>query len=158
MRATRNVLFDLARVPGIELAVDQRMKKDFGFLAGHFACSCSASHAERSHGEPSSHHDRRLSILEAALLAFVALLAAWSGFAAAKWTTESRVMLAEASTIRNEGNTVEITGLSLRVRDSVQFNAWFAARAANNPQVEELAIRRFRPECRKAFACIRGSK
>ena len=29
--------FDLARVPGIELAVDQRVKQDFSLVAGHFA-------------------------------------------------------------------------------------------------------------------------
>ena len=110
-----------------------------------------AGHLGHGHGELTAGHDRRLSMVEAGLLAFVALLAAWSGFAAAKWTTESRVELAEASTIRNEGNTVEITGLSLRVRDSVQFNAWFAARAAGNPEVEALAIRRFRPAFRTAF-------
>ena len=41
--------------------------------------------------------DRLLSISEAVLLSVVALFAAWSGYSAAKWSTESRVGLAEAS-------------------------------------------------------------
>src|SRR6185437_11907370 len=47
-RTGRDMRFDLARVAGIELAIDQRVKKDACLVAGHFACSCSASHAERS--------------------------------------------------------------------------------------------------------------
>ena len=42
-------------------------------------------------------HDRWLSILEALLLSLVAVLAAYSGYAAAKWGTESSVTLAKAS-------------------------------------------------------------
>ena len=33
---------------GVEFAVDQRVKQDLGFVAGHFGCSSSAIHAERS--------------------------------------------------------------------------------------------------------------
>ena len=40
--------FDLARMAGVEFAVDQRVKQDFGLVAGHFGCSCSAIHADRS--------------------------------------------------------------------------------------------------------------
>ena len=47
-RAARDMIFDLARVAGIELAVDQRVKKNFGLVAGHFGCSSSAIHADRS--------------------------------------------------------------------------------------------------------------
>ena len=44
------------------------------------------------HEEPSSsRRDRLLSITEAVLLSVVAILAAYSGFAAAKWSTESSV-------------------------------------------------------------------
>ncbi len=48
MRAARDVVFDLARVAGVEFAVEQRVKQDFGLVAGHFGCSCSAIHADRS--------------------------------------------------------------------------------------------------------------
>ena len=47
--------------------------------------------------------DRVITIIEATLLAVVALLAAWSGFASSKWSTESRLDLAEASSARYRG-------------------------------------------------------
>ena len=48
-------------------------------------------------------HDRWLSIFEAVLLSLVAVLAAYSGYAAAKWSTESSVTLAKASASTHEG-------------------------------------------------------
>lgn len=44
--------------------------------------------------------DRWISIVEAVVLSCVALLAAYSGYAAAKWGTESSLSLARASTMR----------------------------------------------------------
>ena len=52
------------------------------------------------HPNPHELRDRLISITEAVLLSVVALLAAWSGYAAAKWSTESRVELATASGLR----------------------------------------------------------
>src|SRR3954452_20662716 len=43
-----NMVFDLARVPGVEFAVNQRVDQNVGLVASHLGCSCSASHAERS--------------------------------------------------------------------------------------------------------------
>ena len=48
MRAIRHMRFNLARVPGIELAIEERMKQNFGFGAGHVDGSSSAIHAFRS--------------------------------------------------------------------------------------------------------------
>ncbi len=42
--------FDLARVAGVELVVEQRVKQDLCFVAGHFACSSSASPGRAQHG------------------------------------------------------------------------------------------------------------
>ena len=47
-------------------------------------------------------HDRIVSIAEAVLLSIVALMAAWSGYAAAKWSTESRVELSSATAARTK--------------------------------------------------------
>ncbi len=48
--------------------------------------------------------DRVITIIEAVLLAVVAVLAAWSGFASAKWSTQSSLELAKASAARTEAN------------------------------------------------------
>ena len=50
-----------------------------------------AEHGENGEHEHLDRHERWLSIVEAVLLSAVALLAAYSGFAAAKWSTESSV-------------------------------------------------------------------
>ena len=110
-----------------------------------------AHHAAHSGREERDRHDRILSIAEAVLLSIVALMAAWSGYAAAKWSTESRVKLAEASTLRAEGNRADINAINLRNFDASTFNAWFSAFTAENKEAMVLAERRFRPQFRVAF-------
>jgi hypothetical protein len=102
--------------------------------------------------------DRLVSIAEAVLLSIVALLAAWSGYAAAKWSTESRVGLAEASTARTEANRANLDAIDLRNFDSSTFEAWFAAYTAHNKQAMALAEHRFRPEFHVAFEAWRATK
>jgi hypothetical protein len=95
--------------------------------------------------------DRLLSVTEALLLSLVAVLAAYSGYAAAKWSTESSVSLAKASAARTKGNRADLEGLQIRTLDSVSFNAWFAAFSAGNANAERLARKRLRPGYRPAF-------
>ena len=96
-------------------------------------------------------HDRWLSILEAVLLSVVAVLAAYSGYAAAKWGTESSVTLATASAERAKANRADIEAIVTRTLDSASFNAWFTAFTAGNAKAERLAERRMRPGYRPAF-------
>ncbi len=100
---------------------------------------------------PTTKHDRRISLLEAGLLALVALMAAWSGFAAAKWSTESRLTVAAASTTRNTANTVELEGLDVRIGDGLVFNSWLTMHALGDAEDEAVALRRFSPTLRAAF-------
>jgi hypothetical protein len=113
-----------------------------------------------AHAEQPAHErrDRLLSIAEAVLLSIVALLAAWSGYAAAKWTTESRVSLAEASTARTKASRANLEAIELRNFDSSTFEAWFAAYVAGNEQAVALAERRFRPAFRVAFDAWRATR
>jgi len=108
-----------------------------------------AEHAH--HTRHGSQRDRAISILEAGLLAVVALLAAWSGYSAAKWSTESRLTVAEAATARNAANTEELVALDERLGDGLVFNAWLGAYATGDPHAMEIALKRFRPELRVAF-------
>jgi hypothetical protein len=95
--------------------------------------------------------DRLITIVEALLLAVVAVLAAWSGFAAAKWGTESSLQLAKASAARTEANRADLESFQLRNFDSLTFNAWFTAYVAGNKQAERVAELRFRPNFLVAF-------
>jgi hypothetical protein len=96
-------------------------------------------------------HDRLITIVEAALLAVVAVLAAWSGFAAAKWGTESSLELAQASAARTQANRAAYQAADLRNFDSLTFNAWFTAYVAGNKNAMRVAEYRFRPEFMVAF-------
>jgi hypothetical protein len=96
-------------------------------------------------------HSRIVQIGEALLLSLVTIAAAWSGYAAAVWGTESRVELAHAATLRNLATRADLAALSTRNFDSSTFNAWFTAFTLDDPQKQAVAERRFRPEFRVAF-------
>lgn len=96
-------------------------------------------------------HDRLVSIVEAVLLAVVALVAAWSGYASAKWSTESRLYLAESATARTEANRYDDEAAATRNLDEESFDAWFIAYVADDEEAMALAERQFRPEFAAAF-------
>jgi hypothetical protein len=94
---------------------------------------------------------RLLTILEASLLAVVAVLAAYSGFASARWGTESSLSLAKASTVRNLASRAQLTGLETKNFDAATFNAWFGAYVAGNEAAMTVAEHRFRAQFDVAF-------
>jgi hypothetical protein len=116
-----------------------------------------AGYAQHGGGEPHDRHGRVISIVEALLLSIVALVAAYSGYAAAKWGTESRLDLAHGSTLRSEANRADLESMTQRNFDSSTFEAWFAAYTADNKQAMALAEHRFRPGFDKAFKAWRAT-
>ena len=112
-----------------------------------------AEHHRRDgdHGEETTARDRWITILEATLLAVVALLAAWSGYASAKWATESRLDLSRASTARTQASSAELAAIETRNFDSSTFGDWFNAVLAGNQQLQAVSERRFRPDFHVAF-------
>jgi hypothetical protein len=103
------------------------------------------------HGAPTDRRDRLITITEALLLSLVALLAAYSGYAAAKWSTESSLSLARASAARTKASRDDLEAVQLRTLDSVSFNAWFTAFTAGDASKQHVAERRLRPGYRPAF-------
>jgi hypothetical protein len=124
----------------------------------------SASEVGKEIGEHAKHadahgrRDRLISITEAVLLSVVALLAAWSGYAAAKWSTESRVEIATASSLRIESGRADADAFELRSYDSSTFEDWFSAFIADDKTAMRLAERRFRPDFKVAFDAWRTTK
>jgi hypothetical protein len=110
-----------------------------------------AQHKKHAAAHEGDHHDRWLSIVEAVLLSLVAVLAAYSGYAAAKWSTESSVTLAKASAERTKASRASLEGIVTRTLDSASFNAWFTAFTAGDANAQRLAVRRMRPGYRPAF-------
>src|SRR4051812_22225250 len=119
-----------------------------------------AKHAKHvgSGGGARADRNRAVSIAEAVLLSLVTLMAAWSGYAAAKWSTESRVLLAGASAARTTASRASLEAILLRSFDSGTFDAWFSAYTVGNRRAEKLAIRRFRPEFLVAFDAWRATR
>jgi hypothetical protein len=107
-------------------------------------------HASAHEGEATG-RDRRVTIIEAVLLAVVAVLAAWSGYASSKWGTESSLTLARASAARSEASRAQLTAMDQRNFDSSTFSAWFTAYIAGNQKAMAIAAKRFRPEFKRAF-------
>ena len=62
-----------------------------------------AEHHHHHDPDEATGRDRVITIVEAILLAVVAVLAAWSGYASSKWSTESSLTLARASAARTRG-------------------------------------------------------
>ncbi len=109
------------------------------------------AHTVAGQADEDSGPSRRLSIVEASLLALVAVLAAYSGFASAKWGTESSLKLAKANTERNLASRAELVGLSTKNFDGLTFNAWFSAYLSGNQTGMTVAEHRFRPQFDVAF-------
>jgi hypothetical protein len=116
-----------------------------------------AEHAKHSRGHDARDRDRLLSIAEAVLLSLVTLVAAWSGFAAAKWNGESAVLLTVASEARTDASRADLDAREDRNFDLSTFEAWFDAWVADDPEAMAIAERRFRPEFAVAFKAWRAT-
>jgi len=108
-------------------------------------------HRTAGHGDDATGADRWVTITEAALLAIVAILAAYSGYASAKWGTEQSLTLARAATARTEANRADLEALEDRNFDSITFASWFDAYSVGNTAAMAMAEKRFRPEFDVAF-------
>jgi len=105
---------------------------------------------EHAHGHGAG-HGRALPIAEALMLSIVAILAAWSGYSAAKWGTESSLKLAKASATRTKANREFQQSLDFRVGDALTFNAWLGAYLLGNKEGARIAEKRFRKDFAAAF-------
>jgi hypothetical protein len=105
-------------------------------------------HTDHDHDHAASEptgRDRLVTIAEAVLLSVVALLAAWSGYSAAKWGTESSLSLAKASSARSKSSLAEIQAIQVRTLDSVSFNAALTAYESHDAKLFAITLRRMRP-------------
>lgn len=110
-----------------------------------------SEHAERYEDERERRVNRNISVIEASLLAIVAVLAAYSGWASAKFSTESSLRLAHASAARAEANIANTDALDSRNFDITAFDTWFTAYVAGDQPSMAIAAKRFTPNFRSAF-------
>ncbi|MGZ4637584.1 MAG: hypothetical protein ACXV2J_00845 [Actinomycetes bacterium] len=115
-------------------------------------------HAQHTAGQESGHVGRVIPIIEALLLSVVTVVTAWAGYSAAKWSTDSRLELAHASSLRLQANRALATAMETRNFDSSTFEAWFTAFTLDNPQKMQIAEHRFRPAFLVAFQAWRATR
>jgi len=104
------------------------------------------------HSSPADHRGKWVEIIEAAVLAIVAIATAWSGYQAAKWGALSaeHYNLASRTTVLSQEKAT-LAGQD-RLYDITTFNAWVAAKVSGRDKLATFYQRRFRPEYATAFA------
>jgi hypothetical protein len=103
-------------------------------------------------GDTSRARFEALEIIEALILALVAVATAWSGYQAAQWAGKRAELYAGANRLRVTAEGLATLSGQERIYDSDTFNSWLAAKLDGKAQVAEFFERRFRDEYRPAFA------
>src|SRR6188474_3944444 len=105
----------------------------------------------RDSGDTSQSRLEVIEIIEALILALVAVATAWSGYQAAEWAGKRAQEYAKANRLRVTAEGLATLAGQERIYDSDTFNSWLAARLDGKAQTAEFFERRFRDEYRPAF-------
>ena len=106
----------------------------------------------RESGDTSQARFEAIEIIEALILALVAVATAWSGYQAAQWAGMRAELYAKASRLRVTAEGLATLAGQERIYDSDTFNSWLAARLNGKAEAAAFFERRFRDEYRPAFA------
>jgi hypothetical protein len=106
----------------------------------------------RGSGDTPQARFEAIEIIEALILALVAVATAWSGYQAAKWAGMRAENYAQASRLRVTAEGLATLAGQERIYDSDTFNSWLAAKLDGKAQMADFFERRFREEYRPAFA------
>ncbi len=98
--------------------------------------------------------EETVEIIEAILLAVVAVATAWSGYQAAKWDGRQAELYAKASTTRNQADQALTLGGQQRLLDVTTFNTWIEVQNEGRDDLAALYERRFSPEFKTAFDAL----
>ena len=115
---------------------------------GEVAHTLSHQHGHKTPGEK---HAERLEILEAILLAIVAVATAWSGYQTARWDGRQAHLYGLSAKERAAENRAATLSGQQRLYDTSTFGFWLQEKAQGEHEAAALFERRFRPEYRLAF-------
>jgi hypothetical protein len=104
------------------------------------------------HGHGMSRRAELIEILEAALLAIVAVATAWSGYQTARWDSRQAHLYGLSTKYRALSNKAATRSGQEELYDTSTFSFWLQTKAQGDRQAAQLFERRFRPEYRPAFA------
>ena len=105
----------------------------------------------RESGDTSQSRLEVIEIIEALILALVAVATAWSGYQAAKWAGNRAEQYAKASRLRVTAEGLATLAGQERIYDSDTFNSWLVAKLDGKAEAAVFFERRFRDEYRPAF-------
>jgi len=106
----------------------------------------------RANGDTSQARFEMIEIIEAFILALVAVATAWSGYQAAQWAGKRAQEYAKANRFRVTAEGLATLAGQERIYDSDTFNSWLTAKLGGQEKAAEFFERRFRDEYRPAFA------
>lgn len=92
-----------------------------------------------------------IEILEAIILALVAVATAWSGYQAAQWDGQQAELYAEANMLSVEAEGLYTIVGEERIYDANTLEAWINAKLEGQERLAEFYERRFRDEYKPAF-------
>jgi hypothetical protein len=104
------------------------------------------------HGQHMSRRAELIEILEAVLLAIVAVATAWSGYQTARWDSRQAHLYGLSNKYRALSNKAATRSGQEELYDTSTFSFWLQTKAQGDRKAEQLFERRFRPEYRPAFA------
>jgi hypothetical protein len=110
-----------------------------------------AQHLSHGHGDDDSTAQQLLEIIEAIVLATVAIATAWSGYQAALWTGHQAQRYGIANRLRIEASTAETKANQERQYNAATVVDWLKAEAQGQKALAGLFERRFLPEFQPVF-------
>lgn len=111
-----------------------------------------AHHLSEHHGgHTQSRAHEILEIIEAVVLAIVAVATAWSGYQAALWDGHQDELYGESSHLRIQGEALSNAANQERLYNASTVVEWLKAEAHGEKKLADLFERRFLPEFRPAF-------
>ena len=107
--------------------------------------------AGKSTPHQSSRFEEVVEIVEAVVLALVAIATAWSGYQAARWENNRAELYGESSMLRVTAEGLAALAGQERLYDTTTFNSWLNAGSRGDRKLAQFLERRFREEFRTAF-------
>jgi hypothetical protein len=92
-----------------------------------------------------------VEVIEAVLLAIVAITTAWSGYQAARWDSVQSELYGRSSRLRVEGQALEIESNQAKQYDAAIVADWVKAEADGKTSLADFFERRLLPEYQPAF-------
>jgi heme/copper-type cytochrome/quinol oxidase subunit 4 len=92
-----------------------------------------------------------LEVIEAIILALVAVTTAWSGYQAARWDANQSLLYGRSSRLRTEGQALDIESNQMKQYNAATVVEWLKAEAHGESKLAEFFERRMLPEYRPAF-------